>query len=76
MNHAPFCNLKIFISRTSSGVTADDEQEPVLVEVTQVAGVQPVTGEGGGGCLGVVPVSLHHVRAGTRDTPRVRLAKA
>ena len=41
-----------------------DEQEAVVVEVADVAGVEPALGvDGGAGGLGLVPVALHDVRA-------------
>jgi hypothetical protein len=46
---------------------ADDEQEAVLVEVTEVAGVQPAAGEGLGGGLRPVQVPLHHVQPAGDD---------
>src|SRR6266566_2311228 len=50
---------------------ADDEQEPVLVEVAEVAGVQPGAGEGLGGRLRPVQVPLHHVHAAGDDLAHV-----
>ena len=45
-----------------------DEEEAVLVEVADVAGVQPAVGvDGLGGGLGLVPVAGHEDRAGDAD---------
>jgi hypothetical protein len=52
-------------------LAADKEQEPVLVEVAEVTGAQPVTGEGASGRLGAIEVSLHHVRAAGDDLAHV-----
>src|SRR5712691_6985484 len=53
----------------------DDEEEAVLVDIAQVAGVEPAAFEGFDVGLGLVPVTLHDIVATNHDLTDVVLAR-
>ena len=56
-------------------LAVDDEQIAVLVDISQVAGVEPATGERLGGLLRPPVIGLHHVVAADDDLADVLRAR-
>ena len=53
----------------------DDEEKAVLIDVSEVSGVEPAVAEGLGGGLFPAEVALHHVVAADDDLADVVLAR-